>query len=191
MGNIVVTLAHTSIAMIGLACRVRSVRVAALLATLSAANGIALPLCAAAGEIATSANERAPATIERDVHLFVIQKDGSVEEHDDTLMRADTASGVDAIAQRYVWFNKDIEQVQLLAAETIDPDGTAHAAGTLLRMLAQRLLRDQHDAFVGAIEALGVARRVFADHRAFRNRAATVDHDLLQTATRADRDLRQ
>ncbi|WP_429294906.1 DUF3857 domain-containing transglutaminase family protein [Paraburkholderia sp. CI3] len=115
--------------MIGLACRVRGVRAAALLAALSAASGIALPLCAAAGEIATSTNERAPATIERDVHLFVIQKDGSIEEHDDTLMRADTASGVDEIAQRYVWFNKDIEQVQLLAAETIDPDGTAHAVG--------------------------------------------------------------
>ncbi|WP_429363731.1 DUF3857 domain-containing transglutaminase family protein [Paraburkholderia sp. MM5496-R1] len=115
--------------MIGRACRVRGVRAAALLAALSAAGGIALPLCAAAGEIATSANERAPATIERDVHLFVIQKDGSVEEHDDTLMRADTASGVDEIAQRYVWFNKDIEQVQQLAAETIDPDGTAHAVG--------------------------------------------------------------
>ncbi|WP_429454398.1 DUF3857 domain-containing transglutaminase family protein [Paraburkholderia sp. 40] len=115
--------------MIGLACRVRGVRAAVLLAALSAASGIALPLCAAAGEIATSTNERAPATIERDVHLFVIQKDGSIEEHDDTLMRADTASGVDEIAQRYVWFNKDIEQVQLLAAETIDPDGTAHAVG--------------------------------------------------------------
>ncbi|WP_429563457.1 DUF3857 domain-containing transglutaminase family protein [Paraburkholderia sp. MM6662-R1] len=115
--------------MIGRACRVRGVRAAALLAALSAASGIALPLCAAAGEIVTSTNERAPATIERDVHLFVIQKDGSVEEHDDTLMRADTASGVDEIAQRYVWFNKDIEQVQQLAAETIDPDGTAHAVG--------------------------------------------------------------
>ncbi|MGF6410424.1 transglutaminase-like putative cysteine protease [Paraburkholderia sp. MM5482-R2] len=129
MGNVVVTLAHTSIAMIGLACRGRGVRAAALLAAVSAASGIALPLCAAAGEIVTSTNERAPATIERDVHLFVIQKDGSVEEHDDTLMRADTASGVDEIAQRYVWFNKDIEQVQLLAADTIDPDGTAHAVG--------------------------------------------------------------
>ncbi|WP_410451372.1 DUF3857 domain-containing transglutaminase family protein [Paraburkholderia sp. 31.1] len=115
--------------MIGLACRVRGVRAAALLAALSAASGIVLPFCAAAGEIVTSTNERAPATIERDVHLFVIQKDGSVEEHDDTLMRADTASGVDEIAQRYVWFNKDIEQVQQLAAETIDPDGTAHAVG--------------------------------------------------------------
>jgi hypothetical protein len=44
-------------------------------------------------------------------------------------MRANTASGVDDIAQRYVWFNKDIEQVELLAAETIDPNGGAHPVG--------------------------------------------------------------
>jgi hypothetical protein len=71
----------------------------------------------------------APSTIERDVHYFVIQKDGSAEEHDDTIVRANTQSGVDDIAQRYVWFNKDIEQVQLLAAETVDPDGTTHRVG--------------------------------------------------------------
>ncbi|MEA3088553.1 MAG: hypothetical protein QOC89_6250 [Paraburkholderia sp.] len=74
-------------------------------------------------------DDLAPSTMERDVHLFVIQKDGSVEEHDDTVLRANTTSGVDDIAQRYVWFNKDIEQVQLLSTETIDPNGVAHPVG--------------------------------------------------------------
>ncbi|MFL9902735.1 DUF3857 domain-containing protein [Paraburkholderia fungorum] len=74
-------------------------------------------------------DDLSPSTMERDVHLFVIQKDGSVEEHDDTVLRANTTSGVDDIAQRYVWFNKDIEQVQLLGAETIDPNGVAHPVG--------------------------------------------------------------
>ncbi|NPT47312.1 DUF3857 domain-containing protein [Paraburkholderia sp. 1N] len=77
----------------------------------------------------TSSDDLSPSTMERDVHLFVIQKDGSVEEHDDTVLRANTTSGVDDIAQRYVWFNKDIEQVQLLSAETIDPNGVAHPVG--------------------------------------------------------------
>ncbi len=63
------------------------------------------------------------------MHLFVVQRDGSVEEHDDTILRANTTSGVDDIAQRYVWFNKDIEQIGLLKAETIDPDGTVHPVG--------------------------------------------------------------
>ncbi len=70
-----------------------------------------------------------PATLERDVHLFVIQKDGSVEEHDDSTMRANTTAGVDAVAQRYVWFNKDIETITALSAQTIDPDGNAHEVG--------------------------------------------------------------
>ncbi|ALP62635.1 DUF3857 domain-containing transglutaminase family protein [Paraburkholderia caribensis] len=76
-----------------------------------------------------AADDLPPSTIERDVHLFVVQKDGSIEERDDTVLRANTSSGVDDIAQRYVWFNKDIEQVQLLAAETIDPNGVAHPVG--------------------------------------------------------------
>ncbi|RFU48074.1 DUF3857 and transglutaminase domain-containing protein [Paraburkholderia sp. DHOC27] len=78
---------------------------------------------------ASATDDTAPFSMERDVHYFVIQKDGSVEEHDDTVLRANSESGVDDIAQRYVWFNKDIEQVQLLAAETIDPDGTVHKVG--------------------------------------------------------------
>ncbi|MFM0378689.1 DUF3857 domain-containing protein [Paraburkholderia strydomiana] len=96
----------------------------------------ALALCAAAATAFAadtrsdpSGDDRAPYTTERDVHLFTIQKDGSIEEHDDSVLRANTTSGVDDIAQRYVWFNKDIEQVQLLAAETIDADGATHAVG--------------------------------------------------------------
>ncbi|WP_043285550.1 DUF3857 domain-containing transglutaminase family protein [Paraburkholderia oxyphila] len=67
-----------------------------------------------------------PATLERDVHVFVVQKDGSVQEHDDSTMRANTTAGVDAVAQRYVWFNKDIETITALSAQTVDPDGTVH-----------------------------------------------------------------
>ena len=77
----------------------------------------------------SSADDLAPSTMESDVHLFTIQKDGSIEEHDDTVLRANTTSGVDDIAQRYVWFNKDIEQVQLLSAETVDPNGVVHPVG--------------------------------------------------------------
>ncbi|OMG71191.1 DUF3857 domain-containing transglutaminase family protein [Burkholderia ubonensis] len=70
-----------------------------------------------------------PATLERDVHEFVIQRDGSLEEHDDSTLRANNANGIDAIAQRYVWFDKDLEKVDLLAAQTLDRDGVAHPVG--------------------------------------------------------------
>ncbi|CAB3698798.1 hypothetical protein LMG22037_03386 [Paraburkholderia phenoliruptrix] len=101
------------------------VRIAAAL-VLGAATAGASADDAASG---SSADDRAPYATERDVHLFTIQKDGSVEEHDDSVLRANTTSGVDDIAQRYVWFNKDIEHVQLVAAETIDPDGATHRVG--------------------------------------------------------------
>ncbi|CAB3724099.1 hypothetical protein LMG22037_05021 [Paraburkholderia phenoliruptrix] len=80
---------------------------------------------------ATLPNEgnEAPSTLENDVHVFVVQHDGSVEEHDDSTLRANTVSGIDDIAQRYIWFNKGIEKVELLAADTIDRDGVAHAVG--------------------------------------------------------------
>ncbi|MFL9865895.1 DUF3857 and transglutaminase domain-containing protein [Paraburkholderia fungorum] len=109
-------------------------KVAAVVALFACASASQAEVSRASGPDAASIvnapnDDLSPSTIERDVHLFVIQKDGSVEEHDDTILRANTTSGVDDIAQRYVWFNKDIEQVQLLAAETIDPNGVAHPVG--------------------------------------------------------------
>ena len=58
-----------------------------------------------ASAFATMLNEdnEAPSALENDVHVFVVQHDGSVEEHDDSTLRANTASGVDDIAQRYIW----------------------------------------------------------------------------------------
>ncbi|WP_413142190.1 DUF3857 domain-containing transglutaminase family protein [Burkholderia cepacia] len=71
----------------------------------------------------------APVTLVSDVHEFVIQRDGSLDEHDDSTLRANDANGIDAVAQRYVWFDKNLEKVELLAAETIDRDGVAHPVG--------------------------------------------------------------
>lgn len=71
----------------------------------------------------------APVTLVSDVHEFVIQHDGSLDEHDDSTLRANDANGIDAVAQRYVWFDKNLEKVELLAAETIDRDGVAHPVG--------------------------------------------------------------
>ena len=78
---------------------------------------------------AFSASATAPATLERDVHLFVLHKDGSLDEHDDSLTRANTRAGVDEIAERAVWFNKDTERITALSAETIEPDGTVRPVG--------------------------------------------------------------
>ncbi|WP_088503646.1 DUF3857 domain-containing transglutaminase family protein [Burkholderia ubonensis] len=87
------------------------------------------PDAAAPRPPAADIDDTPPTTLERDVHEFVIQRDGSLEEHDDATLRANNANGIDAIAQRYVWFDKDLEKVDLLAAQTIDRDGVAHPVG--------------------------------------------------------------
>lgn len=77
----------------------------------------------------TGATDAAPVTLERDVHLFIVEKDGSIVEHDDSVMRANTTAGVDQVAERYVWFNKEAETITDLTAQTIGPDGTVHPVG--------------------------------------------------------------
>ncbi|MGG1944173.1 DUF3857 and transglutaminase domain-containing protein [Trinickia sp. NRRL B-1857] len=74
-------------------------------------------------------SESSPVTIESDLHVFIVAHDGSVVEHDDATLRADTVAGIDDIAQRYVWFNKDIERIDALSAESIDPHGGVHPVG--------------------------------------------------------------
>lgn len=92
------------------------------IAAVAAALSFARPVFADAGD-------EAPVTLVSDVHVFVIQHDGSLDEHDDSTLRANNANGIDAVAQRYVWFDKNLEKVDLLAAETIDRDGVAHPVG--------------------------------------------------------------
>nr|WP_057925885.1 DUF3857 and transglutaminase domain-containing protein [Burkholderia ambifaria] len=94
----------------------------AALAVAVAAAALARPACADPGD-------EAPVTLVSDVHVFVIQHDGALDEEDDSTLRANDANGIDAIAQRYVWFDKNLEKVDLVAAETIDRDGVAHPVG--------------------------------------------------------------
>lgn len=84
---------------------------------------------AQAAPLAVASSDPAPATIESDVHVFTVAHDGSVVEHDDTTLRVDTVAGVDEVAQRYVWFDKDIERIDALSAESIDPQGGLHPVG--------------------------------------------------------------
>lgn len=95
---------------------------------------IAATLCASASASASASamgqvSHDSPSTVESDVHRFIVQRDGTVEEYDDTTLRANTSSGVDAIAQHYVWFDKDTEKLTVLTAESIDPGGGLHPVG--------------------------------------------------------------
>lgn len=90
---------------------------------------LALGVAACVRPACADAGVEAPFTLVSDVHEFVLQRDGSLDEHDDSTLRANDANGIDAVAQRYVWFDKHLEKVDLLAAETIDRDGAAHPVG--------------------------------------------------------------
>ncbi|WP_175817879.1 DUF3857 domain-containing transglutaminase family protein [Burkholderia diffusa] len=68
----------------------------------------------------------AASTIESDVHIFYVQEDGSVTEDDETTLRANTAAGIEDIAQRYVWFDRNISRVDILEAYTLDRSGATH-----------------------------------------------------------------
>lgn len=86
-------------------------------------------VCAYAAPDGARTSDVSPVTIESDSHVFIVAHDGSVVEHDDAVLRADTVAGIDGIAQRYVWFNKDIERIDALSAESIDPQGGVHPVG--------------------------------------------------------------
>jgi transglutaminase-like putative cysteine protease len=90
---------------------------------------VVLSIVGIAPQAHADAADPAPVTIESDVHLFVVQRDGTSEEYDETILRADTPTGVDAIAQRYLWFDKGSEQLSVLTAESIDPNGNAYPVG--------------------------------------------------------------
>ncbi len=100
-------------------------RVAASLLLLSNCLGLACAADVRAQDaVASEADALAPSTIESDVHTFTLRDDGSIDEIDDTVLRANTTAGVDEIAERYIWFDRQIDQVQVLEAETITADGT-------------------------------------------------------------------
>ncbi|CAI9009031.1 MULTISPECIES: DUF3857 domain-containing transglutaminase family protein [Burkholderia] len=95
----------------------------------AAAFAVAVAVAVLARPALADSGDEAPVTLVSDVHLFVIQHDGSLDEEDDSTLRANDANGIDAIAQRYVWFDKNLEKVELVAAETIDRGGVAHPVG--------------------------------------------------------------
>lgn len=90
--------------------------------------GILVPSLLSVGAAAATAESgsASPYTIESDVHHFVVEHDGTVQEYDDSTRRVNTAAGVDAIAQQYVWYDKDAEQLTLVTAESIDPTGRVY-----------------------------------------------------------------
>ena len=75
---------------------------------------------------ADATGDAQPSTLVSDVHVFVVAQDGSLTEDDDTTLRANTAAGVDDIAQRYIWFDKSTSTVEITDAYSMGADGVKH-----------------------------------------------------------------
>lgn len=93
------------------------------LCSLGVALAVASPCAVRAQTVPLSDDTLAPATVESDIHRFTVEHDGAVVEQDETTLRANNAAGVDAIAQHYLWYDKDAERLDVLDAYTIDRAG--------------------------------------------------------------------
>ncbi|WP_250510069.1 DUF3857 and transglutaminase domain-containing protein [Caballeronia sp. GACF4] len=88
---------------------------------------LALVLALALTGIAHAASgDDDPSTVISDSHEFVVAEDGSVTEDDTTALRANTSAGIDEIAQRYVWYDRSVSNVEIVEAYSVDANGARH-----------------------------------------------------------------
>ncbi|OAJ60456.1 hypothetical protein A6V36_01265 [Paraburkholderia ginsengiterrae] len=67
-----------------------------------------------------------PYTNEGETQTFTVNADGSYSKLDSMTLRVNNEAGVARVAQQYVWFNRNMADVQILEAYTITADGTRH-----------------------------------------------------------------
>jgi hypothetical protein len=83
-----------------------------------------------AGVHVASANTPArlddPYTNESETQTFTVNADGSYAKLDSMTLRVNNEAGVARVAQQYVWFNRNMADVQILEAYTTTADGVRH-----------------------------------------------------------------
>ncbi|MDR6496208.1 hypothetical protein J2797_006134 [Paraburkholderia terricola] len=83
-----------------------------------------------AGVHAANANSAAklddPYTNEGETQTFTVNADGSYAKLDSMTLRVNNEAGVARAAQQYVWFNRNMADVQILEAYTTTADGVRH-----------------------------------------------------------------
>jgi hypothetical protein len=67
-----------------------------------------------------------PYTNEGETQTFTVNADGSYSKLDSLTLRVNNEAGVARVAQQYVWFNRNMADVQILEAYTTTADGTRH-----------------------------------------------------------------
>ncbi len=67
-----------------------------------------------------------PYTNEGETQTFTVSADGSFSKLDSMTLRVNNEAGVARVAQQYVWFNRNMADVQILEAYTTTADGVRH-----------------------------------------------------------------
>ncbi|MFM0719817.1 DUF3857 domain-containing protein [Paraburkholderia strydomiana] len=67
-----------------------------------------------------------PYTNEGETQTFTVNADGSYAKLNSMTLRVNNEAGVARVAQQYVWFNRNMADVQILEAYTTTADGVRH-----------------------------------------------------------------
>jgi len=84
------------------------------------------PLTGAIPEATAIAQPIEPYTNERETQTFTVNADGSYTKVDEMTLRVNNEAGVARVAQYYIWFNRNMANVDILEAYTTSADGTRH-----------------------------------------------------------------
>ncbi len=71
-----------------------------------------------------------PYTNEGETQTFTVNADGSFSKLDSMTLRVNSEAGVARVAQQYVWFNRNMADVQIIEAYTTSADGVRHDVQT-------------------------------------------------------------
>jgi transglutaminase-like putative cysteine protease len=82
--------------------------------------------CAHVANASITARLEDPYTNEGETQTFTVNADGSFSKLDSMTLRVNSEAGVARVAQQYVWFNRNMADVQILEAYTITADGVRH-----------------------------------------------------------------
>ena len=87
-----------------------------------------LGCCFSAGAAASSqpAQPLEPYVNEGETQTFTVNDDGSFTKLDSTTLLVNNEAGVARVAQQYIWFNRNMANVEILEAYTTGADGTRH-----------------------------------------------------------------
>ena len=86
--------------------------------------GWLLSACAASASVAVSPDD--PYTNEGETQTYTVNADGSFSKIDSMTLHVNNEAGVARVAQQYIWFNRNMADVQVIEAYTTGTDGVRH-----------------------------------------------------------------